>query len=75
MSKPDKPEQPDAAFAPTRPEDVFGSLAHEGPAKSIADIKEARPHLDHDRGPFAENPTWRPVLAWLRERLMRWHRP
>ena len=27
------------AFAPTRPKDVFGSLPHEGPAKSIADME------------------------------------
>jgi AbrB family looped-hinge helix DNA binding protein len=27
------------AFAPTRPEDVFGSLPYEGPAKSIAEIE------------------------------------
>jgi AbrB family looped-hinge helix DNA binding protein len=26
-------------FAPTRPKDVFGSLPHKGPAKSIADMK------------------------------------
>lgn len=27
------------AFAPTRPKDVFGSLPHKGPAKSIADMQ------------------------------------
>lgn len=27
-------------FAPTKPQDVFGSLAYEGPAKSIAEMKE-----------------------------------
>ena len=27
------------AFAPIRPEHVFGSLGHKGPAKSIADMK------------------------------------
>jgi AbrB family looped-hinge helix DNA binding protein len=26
------------AFAPTRPEDVFGSLRYQGPAKSIAEM-------------------------------------
>lgn len=26
-------------FAATRPEDVFGSLAHRGPAKSLADME------------------------------------
>jgi AbrB family looped-hinge helix DNA binding protein len=28
-----------AAFAPTRPNDVFGSLAYEGPARSTAEMK------------------------------------
>ena len=28
-------------FAPTRPKDVFGSLPHEGSAKSIADMETA----------------------------------
>jgi AbrB family looped-hinge helix DNA binding protein len=28
-----------AAFAPTRPKDVFGSLPWKGPAKSVADMK------------------------------------
>jgi AbrB family looped-hinge helix DNA binding protein len=27
------------AFAPSRPKDVFGSLPHKGPAKSIADME------------------------------------
>jgi len=27
------------AFAPTRPKDVFGSLPHKGPARSIADME------------------------------------
>lgn len=27
------------AFAPTRPKEVFGSLPHKGPAKSVADMK------------------------------------
>jgi AbrB family looped-hinge helix DNA binding protein len=29
-----------AAFAPTRPKDVFGSLTYSGPAKSITDMEE-----------------------------------
>jgi AbrB family looped-hinge helix DNA binding protein len=29
------------AFAPTRPRDVFGSLPHKGPAKSIAEMDAA----------------------------------
>ena len=28
-----------AAFAPTRPKDVFGSLSYKGPAKSVADMQ------------------------------------
>ena len=28
-----------SAFAPTRPQDVFGSLSYKGPAKSIADME------------------------------------
>lgn len=30
--------KPAPAFAPTRPRDVFGSLPHKGPAKSVADM-------------------------------------
>jgi hypothetical protein len=41
-------------FAPTRPEDVFGSLRYEGPAKSLADMEagivmEAKRRHDRNR--------------------------
>lgn len=31
--------RPDSAFAPTRPEDVFGCLAFDGPPKSLAEME------------------------------------
>jgi hypothetical protein len=31
--------KPEPAFAPTRPKDVFGSLPHEGSAKTLADME------------------------------------
>ena len=31
--------RPEAAFAETRPEDVFGCLAYDGPPKSLADMQ------------------------------------
>ena len=43
------------AFAPTRPKDVFGSLAYEGPARSIADMKAgiaAEAKLRHARNRY-----------------------
>lgn len=33
--------RPAAVFAPTKPEEVFGSLAYEGPARTIEDMDAA----------------------------------
>ena len=38
-----------SVFEPTRPEDVAGSLAHDGPPVSIADMNDAINHMVRKR--------------------------